>query len=119
LAYISERAVVTLFSKTLAMILSTDRVIDFFLRVDDLIRNQTTGTAAELGCKLSLSKRSVYRLMGQLKRLNLPIDYSRQRKSYFYLRMGRRHIGVKPIAPKLENREPRPTHRQVMVLEAE
>ena len=101
----------------MAMILKTDRVIDFFLQVDDLIRNQTTGTAAELGSKLSLKRQTVYRLMHQLKGMNLPIYYSYKRKTYFYLRQNKIHHSGKPIATRVESNEACEEHRFAMVAE--
>ena len=69
-----------------------DNIIDFVLRVDDLIRHQMTGTPSQLANILGISERSVYRIIGQLKRCNLPIAYCKRRKTYYYTQEGRLRI---------------------------
>jgi len=79
------------------VIFDVDVVVDFFLRVDDLIGRQATGTPAELAQTLDIGERSVYRLIGKLKRRNLPIAYCRLRRSYYYTTPGKLSITFEPL----------------------
>ncbi len=55
-------------------------------RVDGLIRRRQTGPPKRLAHKLGISERSVYRLIAQMRELELPIYYCRQTESYTYER---------------------------------
>lgn len=52
--------------------------------IDQLIRLESTGNAYELGQKLNISRRHIYRLLEELKDLGASIVYLRQSNSYVY-----------------------------------
>lgn len=53
-------------------------------RVDGLIRRKATGTADELSTKLGVSRRTVYEIINVMKKMDAPIDYCPNRKSFYY-----------------------------------
>ncbi len=53
-------------------------------RLHELIRFRRTGTPRELAKRLGLSPSMVYKIMEELKSRGVPIEYSRQLKTYFY-----------------------------------
>jgi predicted DNA-binding transcriptional regulator YafY len=62
-------------------------------QLDHLIREQRTGTPANLGEKIGASERTVYDYLKLMKELGAPISYSRSRNSYFYQEHGAFNIG--------------------------
>ena len=58
--------------------------INLLQRLDQFIRLKATGTPCELGEKLGISKRQVYRYIDDMKEMGLNIAYCKQRNSYFY-----------------------------------
>ncbi|MDP4207206.1 MAG: HTH domain-containing protein [Bacteroidota bacterium] len=52
--------------------------------LDQLIRQQNTGTPKELALKLGLGERQVYNLIEELKEMGTPVQYSRCLKTYYY-----------------------------------
>ena len=55
------------------------------IRLDQLIRNEQTGSPKELASKLGITERSVYNYISFMKReLKAPIVYHSQRVSYIY-----------------------------------
>jgi hypothetical protein len=50
----------------------------------ELITEQKTNTPEVLAARLDISRASLYQLIDDLKRNNLPITYSRKRKSFIY-----------------------------------
>jgi hypothetical protein len=60
--------------------------------LDDLIREQRTGSPANLGEKIGASERSVFDYLKLMKEMGAPISYSRSKCSYFYQRDGRFNI---------------------------
>jgi len=53
-------------------------------RIDGLIRRKATGSARELASKLGIGKSTVYEVLDIMKLLGAEIEYSNDRKSYFY-----------------------------------
>ncbi|WP_299534248.1 HTH domain-containing protein [Ulvibacterium sp.] len=53
-------------------------------KTHELIKCECTGTPSELAKNLSISERSVYNLIEQLRDLNASIFYDRGRKTYYY-----------------------------------
>ena len=53
-------------------------------RTDQLIRLKATGTSAELAKRLTVSERSVRRLLTTMKQMGAPIKYCTSRKTYYY-----------------------------------
>jgi predicted DNA-binding transcriptional regulator YafY len=53
-------------------------------RLDQLIRQNQTGTPKELARKMGISERQAYNCIDDMKELGLPISYDRYRQSYFY-----------------------------------
>ena len=59
--------------------------IRIIIRLDELIRNEQTGSPKELASKLGITERSVYNYIAFMKReLKAPILYYSQRVSYIY-----------------------------------
>lgn len=53
-------------------------------RVDDLIKRKGTGTAEELASKLGVSRRCVFDIIDVMKKMDAPIVFNTQRRSYEY-----------------------------------
>ncbi|WP_173074120.1 HTH domain-containing protein [Tenuifilum thalassicum] len=53
-------------------------------RIDRLIRLKATGSPKELADKLGVSERHVYRIINQLKEIDCPIYFDKDRCSYCY-----------------------------------
>ena len=51
-------------------------------RLNNLIRMKSTGTPKELARKFGVSERCIYRLIDELKSMNVDIRYNRMRQSY-------------------------------------
>ena len=56
-------------------------------RLHELIKHRRTGTPGELARRLALSPSMVFKLMEELKLKGVPIEYSRQLKTYYYTRL--------------------------------
>lgn len=67
-------------------------------RMDQLIRRKSTGAPKELAAKLSLSERSLYELINQMKDMGAPIVYSKPRNSYVYTSNVRFSFGFREVA---------------------
>lgn len=53
-------------------------------RLDQLIRLKATGCPERLATRLGISKRQLYRLIGELRNIGFPIEYCKSRQSYYY-----------------------------------
>jgi predicted DNA-binding transcriptional regulator YafY len=53
-------------------------------RLHYLIKHRRTGTPQQLARRLNLSTSMIYKLMEELRIREVPIEYSRQRKTYYY-----------------------------------
>lgn len=62
----------------------TNKRINIIKLLDQLIRQEKTGTAQELGNKLGLSKKQTYNYINELKELGIAISYSKTRKTFYY-----------------------------------
>lgn len=69
--------------------------------LDQLIRQQRTGSAYDLAQKLQISRRQVYNLIDKLKDLGFEVDYDRYRKTFLYpipfrynIELGRKNSNV-------------------------
>ena len=58
-------------------------------RLDQLIRMKATGTPKQLARRLDISERQVYRLIHEMKESGFPIDYCKERQSYYYSGKGK------------------------------
>lgn len=70
------------------------KYINRFQQLDQLIRQQRTGNADELGDKLGISKRHAYRLIEEFKDLGLDIKYSRYHRSFVYKKKCKVEISI-------------------------
>jgi predicted DNA-binding transcriptional regulator YafY len=61
-------------------------------RIDHFIRIKGTGTPAELADKIGISERSTYEYIRLLKDFGAPVEYCRQRRSYYYRESGHFNI---------------------------
>jgi predicted DNA-binding transcriptional regulator YafY len=57
-------------------------------RIDHFIRIKGTGSPAELAGKIGISERSTYEYIRLLKDFGAPVEYCRQRRSYYYRESG-------------------------------
>ena len=57
--------------------------------LDNLIRLKATGDPRALARKLNISLRAVYDYINMLKALGAPINYNRQKGTYYYDQDGR------------------------------
>ncbi len=53
-------------------------------RLHELIKHKRTGTPEQLAKRLNLSTSMIYKLMEELKFKEVPIEYSRQLRTYYY-----------------------------------
>ncbi|MBK7652701.1 MAG: hypothetical protein IPJ20_20820 [Flammeovirgaceae bacterium] len=53
-------------------------------RMDDLIRRKATGNAQEFAKKLGISQSHLFLELRELKELGAPVEYSNEKKCYFY-----------------------------------
>lgn len=53
-------------------------------RLHDLIRSRSTGTPRELARRLQISESRLYQIIEELKNMEVPIEYNRQRQTYYY-----------------------------------
>ena len=58
--------------------------IELVKRLDQLIRLKATGTPEQLGKRLELSRRQVYRIIDEMKALGFPIACCRSKKTFYY-----------------------------------
>jgi len=54
-------------------------------RLHKLIQSKSTGSPKDLANRFNCSERCIYRLIGDLRSLNLEISYCRSRRSYVYI----------------------------------
>lgn len=59
-------------------------LIERINRLHELIKHRSTGTPEELAKRLNLSTSMVYKVIEDLKLNSVPIEYSRQLRSYYY-----------------------------------
>jgi len=55
-------------------------------RMHELIKHRRTGTPQELAMKLQLSTSMMYKIMEELRLKEVPIEYSKQLRTYHYSR---------------------------------
>ncbi len=58
--------------------------INLVQQLDQLIRLKATGSPDKLAQKIGKSRRQVYRIINGMKRLGFPINYCRNRKTFYY-----------------------------------
>jgi predicted DNA-binding transcriptional regulator YafY len=59
--------------------------IELLQRIHKLIDLSHTGSPKQFAKRLGISESRLYRIIDEMKDLNVPIDYSRQNETYFYL----------------------------------
>jgi biotin operon repressor len=62
----------------------TLKYIERLRRIDQLIRQQRTGSALELAARMGISRRQLYNLIEELKEFGLPVCFNRSSKTFFY-----------------------------------
>lgn len=60
------------------------KTLERLQQLNELIKNEITGSPKEIANQLQISERAVYNLMELLKDFEAPICYSRRRKTYYY-----------------------------------
>lgn len=58
--------------------------INLIQRLDSLIRLKATGCPDELGERIGISRRQVYRIIDEMKVMGFPVAYCRSRKTFYY-----------------------------------
>lgn len=54
-------------------------------RINRLVREEKTGTPEEFASCLHIGKRRLFDLLDELRTMGVQIDYSKQRRTYFFL----------------------------------
>ena len=65
--------------------MSLKKYILIYYRLDDLIKQHSTGCPDELAEKLNLSKRQVFNYLKDIRELGFKIEYSVVYNSYVYI----------------------------------
>ncbi|MEY4604027.1 MAG: hypothetical protein RIT43_1319 [Bacteroidota bacterium] len=67
--------------------------IKHFITLNELIKEQKTGSPSEIAKKLGISERMVYKYIEDLKiEFNAPVKYSRSERTYYYDGEGHLHL---------------------------
>ncbi len=64
--------------------MKTIKNLERLQQLNELVKQENTGTPKELADKLGISERSVYNLVEFLKDWDAPICYCRKQKTYYY-----------------------------------
>ena len=59
-------------------------ILDRMQRMDDRIRRRCTGSPEEFARQLKWSRATLYRHLDRLRSLGAEIEYSRERRSFYY-----------------------------------
>jgi predicted DNA-binding transcriptional regulator YafY len=63
----------------------------YFYRIgilDQLIQQESTGNSLQLATTLGISRCTLFKYLNDMKELGAPIEYSRQRKTFYYRHKG-------------------------------
>ncbi len=74
--------------------MKTIKNLERLQQLHGLIENECTGSPTELAGKLTISERSVYLLLEQLRDFDAMVAYSRSRKTYYYREEFKLAIGI-------------------------
>ena len=72
-------------------------------RLDQLIRLQATGSVQELATKMNTTKRTIFRIIKNLKEIGCPIYFNKSKNSYCYEYQG--SLIIKFKAKEINNNE--------------
>lgn len=53
-------------------------------RIHELVKHKRTGTPEELARRLNISTSMLFRVIEELRLMEVPIEYSRSQKTYYY-----------------------------------
>jgi predicted DNA-binding transcriptional regulator YafY len=56
--------------------------------IDQLIQQESTGNSRQLATTLGISRCTLFKYLNDMKELGAPIEYSRQRKTFYYRHKG-------------------------------
>jgi predicted DNA-binding transcriptional regulator YafY len=62
------------------------KYVERLKKMDDLIIKKSTGNAEEFAKKINVSSSQLFKELKEMKELGAPIQYSHQKRSYFYSR---------------------------------
>lgn len=65
-------------------VMTINKYVNRLRQINQLIRQQRTGSPKELATKLGISERQVYNSVDYLRDKEVPISYCRIRKTYYY-----------------------------------
>lgn len=73
------------------------KALNCLVKIDDLIKSESTGTPTQLSDKVGVSKRTIHKYIKAMKEQGAPIMYKRMHKhqSYFYSEKGTFFIGFR------------------------
>ena len=60
------------------------KAIDCLCTIHELIQKENTGTPDKLAMHLGISRRQLYRMLGQLKDSGASVKYDRIRRTFYY-----------------------------------
>lgn len=73
--------------------MSTLKYVERLQRMDQLIRMKATGTSKEFATRMGISRSVLMEALRDLKDIGCEITYCSARKSYYYTKKGKLHIG--------------------------
>lgn len=56
--------------------------------IDGLIQSECTGDAQQLATQLGIARSTLFKYLNDMKELGAPIEYSRQRRTFYYREKG-------------------------------
>lgn len=65
-------------------VMTINKYVNRLRQINQLIRQQRTGSPKELATKLGISERQVYNSIDYLREKEVPVSYCRLRKTYYY-----------------------------------
>jgi predicted DNA-binding transcriptional regulator YafY len=60
------------------------KFIERFKRIDDMIRNKSSGTPAQMAERLDISESTLYEFIAVMKELGAPVQYDKFARRYYY-----------------------------------
>ncbi|MBK7432536.1 MAG: HTH domain-containing protein [Chitinophagaceae bacterium] len=60
------------------------KFIERFKRIDEIIKNKSSGTPAQLAAKLDISESTLYEFIAVMKEMGAPIQYDKFAQRYVY-----------------------------------
>jgi predicted DNA-binding transcriptional regulator YafY len=65
------------------------RILERFKRIDSLIQRRGTGKPVELAKRIEISESTLYEYLAIMKGLGAPINYDKEKDTYYYAEQGK------------------------------